>query len=69
MHLFDTQILDVFRFVPLLEEAGVNEFVIDFTALDAKLVTVLLTRFINALAQTSSYKTDINFKNYYYNLT
>ena len=68
MHLFDTQILDVFRFVPLLEEAGVNEFVIDFTALDAKLVTVLLTRFINALAQNSAYKTDINFKNSYYNL-
>ncbi len=68
MHLFDSQILDIFRFIPLLEEAGVNEFVIDFTALDAKLVTVLLNRFINALAHNAEYKTDINFLNSYYRL-
>lgn len=68
MHLFDTQILDVMRFIPLLEEADINEFVIDFTALDSKLVTVLLNRFINALAQNQKYKTDINFKNSYYRL-
>lgn len=61
MHMFKNQVLDIFKYVPKLEMIGVNEFCIDFNSLPAKLVPILLTRFINAQIDPQSYKPDINF--------
>ena len=71
MHLYRDKVLDLFKYIRVLEEMGVNEFVIDFNALTSKLVPVLLNRYLNALTETT-YQADENFLdklyylNYYY---
>lgn len=45
MHMFEDKILDNFENVPELLKAGVNEFVFDFSALNAKFVPMLLEKF------------------------
>ena len=45
MHMFEDRILEQFDKVEELYKAGVNEFVFDFSALDAKFVPVLLNKF------------------------
>ena len=68
MHLFRDKILDLFKYRKNLEEIGINEFIIDFSALSSKLIPVLLNRFLNSLID-ENYKTDENFldKLYYLN--
>jgi len=68
MHLYRDKVLDLFKYIKVLEDIGINEFVIDFNALTSKLVPVLLTRYLNALCE-DDYKTDENFldKLYYLN--
>lgn len=48
MHMFEDRILDNFDKVDELAKAGVNEFVFDFSALNAKFVPILLTNFFNS---------------------
>ena len=48
MHMFEDQILEQFDNVEELYKAGVNEFVFDFSALNAKYVPVLLDKFFQA---------------------
>ncbi len=45
MHMFEDRILEQFDKVEELYKAGVNEFVFDFSALNAKFVPVLLNKF------------------------
>ena len=45
MHMFEDKILEQFDKVEELYKAGVNEFVFDFSALNAKFVPVLLNKF------------------------
>ncbi len=45
MHMFEDKILEQFDKVDELYKAGVNEFVFDFSALNAKFVPVLLNKF------------------------
>lgn len=45
MHMFDEKVLEDFEHVDMLAKAGVNEFVFDFNALNAKFVPVLLNKF------------------------
>ena len=45
MHMFEDRILEQFDRVEELYKAGVNEFVFDFSALNAKFVPVLLNKF------------------------
>lgn len=47
MHMFEDKILEDFEHVDMLHKAGVNEFVFDFSALNAKYVPVLLNKFFN----------------------
>ncbi len=47
MHMFEDTILDDFSDFDELAKAGVNEFVFDFSALNAKFVPVLLEKFFN----------------------
>ena len=71
MHLYRDKVLDLFKYIRVLEEMGINEFVIDFNALTSKLVPVLLNRYLNALSEPT-YQADENFLdklyylNYYY---
>jgi len=45
MHLFEDKIADDFSLVEDLYKAGVNEFVFDFSALNAKFLPILLNKF------------------------
>lgn len=51
MHMFEDKILERFNEIDYLLKIGVNEFVFDFSALPAKLVTILLTNFLNSCEQ------------------
>ncbi|MFH0703160.1 MAG: hypothetical protein V2B14_06460 [bacterium] len=60
MHLFKNQILDLFKYLNYFQNTGINEFVIDFSGLPAKLVPILLNRFLNSL-NCENYTSDPNF--------
>ncbi len=47
MHMFEDSILERFGDLEELSKAGVNEFVFDFSALNAKFVPLLLNKFFN----------------------
>ena len=40
----------MYEYIPLLEQIGINEFVIDLSDLPAKYVSILLTHLFNTLA-------------------
>ena len=48
MHMFEDQIMERFGEVDNLIKVGINEFVFDFSALNAKFVPILLTNFLNS---------------------
>lgn len=45
MHMFEDNILEDFENVEMLHKAGINEFIFDFSALNAKYVPILLNKF------------------------
>ncbi len=45
MHMFEDKILEDFDRVDMLNKAGINEFIFDFSALNAKFVPILLNKF------------------------
>lgn len=45
MHMFEDKILENFENVDMLHKAGINEFIFDFSALNAKYVPILLNKF------------------------
>ncbi len=47
MHMFEDTIMERFEELEELSKAGVNEFVFDFSALNAKFVPLLLNKFFN----------------------
>jgi len=49
MHLFKDSILDLFKYIKVFSEIGINEFSIDFNSLPANLLPVLLNRFLSSL--------------------
>lgn len=48
MHLFEDKILEDYSKIDEYFKAGINEFVFDFSALDAKFVSILLTNYLNS---------------------
>lgn len=48
MHMFEDQILERFDEIDNLVKIGINEFVFDFSALNAKFIPILLTNFFNS---------------------
>ena len=48
MHMFEDTVMQDFSCVKELYEAGVNEFVFDFSALNAKYIPILLNEFFNS---------------------
>ena len=46
MHMFEDTVMQDFSCVKELADAGVNEFVFDFSALDSKYLPVLLNEFL-----------------------
>jgi len=51
MHMFKDEILELYSYIDIFKEIGINEFVIDFSSLDAKFVPILLKNLLNALAE------------------
>ncbi len=49
MHMFEDTVMQDFSFLKELADAGVNEFVFDFSALDAKYISVLLNEYFQSL--------------------
>ena len=47
MHMFEDSILENYEMIDELKQAGVNEFVFDFSALNAKFIPILLTNYLN----------------------
>ena len=47
MHMFEDQIICKFALIETLFEAGINEFVFDFSALNSKFIPLLLDEFFN----------------------
>ena len=47
MHMFEADILQDFENIEIYQNAGINEFVFDFSNLDASFIPVLLTNFLN----------------------
>lgn len=60
MHLYKEHVLDLFKYIRILQGLGINEFIIDFSSLSAKLIPVLLNRFLNSLSD-ENYTTDKEF--------
>lgn len=55
MHMFEDSISDRFSEIDALAEAGINEFVIDFSALNAKFIPILLTNYLNSRNNSKNY--------------
>jgi hypothetical protein len=49
--MFEDRILEDFDKIETLRKAGVNEFVFDFNALNAKYIPILLNKFFESLQQ------------------
>ena len=47
MHMFEDRVLEDFACVDTLVKAGINEFVFDFSALNAKYIPILLDKFLH----------------------
>ncbi len=48
MHMFEDKIAENYDKIDELFKAGINEFVFDFSALDAKFIPIILTNYINS---------------------
>lgn len=48
MHMFESRVLEEFEEIERLYQAGINEFVFDFSALNSKYIPVLLDKFLMA---------------------
>lgn len=68
MHMFSDKILDLFKHIRLFQNAGVNEFIVDFSGLSPSLIPVMLNRFLNSIGYNQEYETDPAFCNNHYNL-
>lgn len=50
MHMFEDRIIDDFSNLNVLFDAGINEFIFDFSCLDAKYIPVLLGKFFDFIS-------------------
>lgn len=48
MHMFEDKIMENYNIIDELVIAGINEFVFDFSALNAKFIPILLTNYLNS---------------------
>ncbi len=56
MHMFKNEILQMYDYIDYLQEIGINEFVIDFSSLNAKFISILLTNLLNSIANKTNTK-------------
>lgn len=49
MHMFKDKILDLYKYINIFQEIGINEFTIDFSSLPAKFVPILLNKYFDSL--------------------
>lgn len=50
MHMFKDEILQMFDYIPMFQNIGINEFVVDLSSLNAKFIPILLTNLLNSVA-------------------
>ena len=60
MHIFKDKILDLYKYINIFQEIGINEFVIDFSSLPAKFVPKLLNKYFDSI-YNPKYKFDSKF--------
>ncbi len=60
MHMFKDKLFEMYKYIPLLKKIGINEFVIDLSAIPAKFIPTILTNFINSLAYQNNSATNEN---------
>lgn len=48
MHMFEDEIIENYNMIDEFVKAGINEFVFDFSALNAKFIPILLTNYLNS---------------------
>ena len=48
MHMFEDEIIENYDMIDELVQAGINEFVFDFSALNANFIPILLTNYLNS---------------------
>ncbi|MEI8389751.1 MAG: hypothetical protein WCG23_07675 [bacterium] len=60
VHMFKDKILDLYKYINIFQEIGINEFVIDFSSLPAKFVPILLNKYLDSI-YNPKYKFDSNF--------
>lgn len=48
MHMFEDEIIENYDMIDEFVKAGINEFVFDFSALNAKFIPILLTNYLNS---------------------
>lgn len=60
MHMFKDKILDLYKHINLFQETGINEFIVDFGSLPAKLVPVMLNKYFDSL-NNPQYKINPDF--------
>ena len=60
VHMFKDKILDLYKYINIFQEIGINEFVIDFSSLPAKFVPILLNKYLDSISNPK-YKFDSNF--------
>lgn len=48
MHMFEDEIIENYELIDDFVKAGINEFVFDFSALNAKFIPILLTNYLNS---------------------
>ena len=53
MHMFEDTIVERYDEIDFLQKAGINEFVFDFSSLDAKFIPIILTNFLNYVCPRS----------------
>lgn len=60
MHMFKDKILDLYKYINIFQEIGINEFMIDFSSLPAKFVPRLLNKYFDSI-YNPKYKIDSKF--------
>jgi len=60
MHMFKDKILDLFKYISIFQEIGINEFMIDFSGLPAKFVPIMMDRYFESLGCFSAQRNELD---------
>ena len=64
MHMFDNELIHMYKDIPNFQKLGITEFVIDLSDLPEKFVPILLTNTLNSIINPEN---TIEYKSYWNN--